>query len=610
MITTATYSRISCLIQGTAWENLHIVAGTWAGELIICRPCSHEEAFYDLKHTLLSWRLSGTDLHLEYKQVLRVGCVRAIVVNCKSVCIASDYGSLVRVYKEDLQNEAILSWEPLSAVKAFTRLSTGGFQLLQYKTRSNARFMSRTSINSHRSEFVAVVEDKKLRIFKNKQEVRCDTLKRKLIAVHIQGPFAFLYREDDVGKILNLELPSCLCVLNFGPVIKSMSLRSKLKITSFAVDCFGERFSVAVEPNGKVALLSARQLCPYLPDLVPAAMSSDNRLILAFSGRLVTAHMELKYESVLIDALHRANIVDVSLMHEDSNRAIIATAAEDHSIVIFSLDSETNGRTDKITVYNEAKPTCLCSHPFIRSEWLLYVGGEKGSVASWLVTSRDLRVSDPKYIVSSVYRRDRYSARCECEVHPNHYVVIAYADGILDIVQSSLIEDQPGFALQLLKRIDSATELSVPSQVFLRIGLNGQLEISLATTSGRHGFHYFVPRQWYLHTGGSDCIEECGLSAIFVYPVEESGEKIVAFGSESGCITLAVSSWSKTTITASAKFHSGTVSALQGSRVQGVYCLVSVSLDCRLAVWRISDDAKEAGSTSLPQLHAYALLEF
>ncbi|CAJ0610415.1 unnamed protein product [Cylicocyclus nassatus] len=660
--------------------------------------------------TLMMWRISSTGLQLICKQVLRVGYIRAILLDCESVYVASDYGNLVRVYKSDLENEAILSWDPVTAVKSFTRMSNGSVQILRYEDESSARFLSKTSLGSPSSDFAAVVQDSALRIFRNKQEIRCINIKKKITAVHIHGSFAFVFYESILAEIINLESYSCFCVLNFEPAIKRGAKRKEIKFTTFAIHKFGQRFSIALgtvsgqifyvtgfdgatsplnvhsspvlnsvfkhhpithlwirecelnivgrngilavvvlKPNGKVAILSARPLCPYLPHLVPVAMNADNTLILAFSGnifyvvdyytqsildqvdcggahrnwyfsaqncsdlrtryffdfiakgRLVTAHLDLKSVKKISDAPHRTDIVDICLMHEDSYGALLSTVAADHSITIFSLGTDGGERKDAIKLYNEAKPTCMCSHAFSRLEWVLYVGGEKSAVTTWLVTASDIQLSDPKYVTSSVYYRDHCAARVvsiatnsnyENVLCTNHHAVVAYADGVLEIIQPVLEENQPTVALQLLKRININSEILFPVQVSLRVGAQGELEIDLAATSGRHGRYSFEPTL-HLHRQQSVVIEQCGLSAIFVYPIEDGGRKIIAVGSESGYITVAVCTNNGTTVTASKKVHSGTVTSLQGRRVGDKYQLASVSLDCRLILWNLSHDAKE-----------------
>ncbi|VDK73553.1 unnamed protein product [Cylicostephanus goldi] len=121
--------------------------------------------------------------------------------------------------------------------------------------------------------------------------------------------------------------------------------------------------------------------------------------------------MELKSVKKISNAPHRTDIVDISLMHEDSYGALLSTVAADHSITIFSLEADGGERKDAFKLYNEAKPTCMCSQSFSSHEWLLYVGGEKSAVTTWLVTASDIQVSDPKYVASSVYCRDHYGAR-------------------------------------------------------------------------------------------------------------------------------------------------------------------------------------------------------
>ncbi|KAK6760135.1 hypothetical protein RB195_021587 [Necator americanus] len=658
--------------------------------------------------TLFLWRWSGHNLKLISKREVHRGYIRALGMFHKSVLVGCESGALVRISRAHIEDEPILSSSPEDSVKSFVRLSTGEFDVLKHSPKTDVRFISGTVLDPKVSKYVALVGDKKIMVRENKKDTVFEIdFEAEVLEVIVDGSFMFVYLANNKAELVLINRGIVYANMNFNIALKELRVRSKVKITAFAVTVTENRLTIVVgtatgqlfygssvcedngsidmrtskelnshfkkgpvnqllfydaglfalgrngvlvnsllRSNGELSIISARPLCPWLPGFVPCGLSSNANLILGFKGqnfcvidyftreiidsvncggpnrqwyftrhpsercsdpkdlkmlfdflskgRIITAQLQNKCMSVLAPAPHRSRIIGMTMLNVDRLSPLVATVGADHILSIFRIGSPENGLETHLSIYNDATPTCVCSLFLLSGEFVIIVGGEKGIITSWFVSPNDLFKKDPRFVFSSVYKRELSSARVmtmaideETVSGPlsNHHCVAAYADGVVEILKIAFDDDKPTMSLQLLERIKSDPVLSTPVKVLCYQNCtDNRLHINMITTSGRRVFYNVVTGHPTI--GASEEIDKCGLSALGVFTTTEGNYLI--FGSESGLVSVGLAHTGPMIWMSSFIYHSSTVTGFSiFSCRTGIYFL-SISLDCRMALWHLS----------------------
>ncbi|RCN31097.1 hypothetical protein ANCCAN_23130 [Ancylostoma caninum] len=424
----------------------------------------------------------------------------------------------------------------------------------------------------------------------------------------------------------------------------------------------------ALRANGDIIVISARPLCPWMKGFNPCGFDQNMEVAFGFrgkmfvvvclrhhyilasfdcggpnrqwyftthlpsdditfkteyffdflsKGRVFTAHLDVKVTSWLALPPNNGRVVAATTIFAHELYSTLATVGSDHSVAIFRFFGPRQDRDWNIVLYNEATPTCVCSTVVLSGEYLVIVGGEKGSVTTWLINPVDLINVDPRQVLSHEWRRGDSSARVTAistnrhiprrDELPDleHYIAAAYADGVIDILKVVFANDKLGVSLEVVRRIDRNPDFSVPTKVHCirrrspEIEAISELEIHAISTSGLRALHITFswndPEIQKRMTSEFHEVEKCGLSALAVGPIplhDEGREDAdgILVGSESGIITLIHSPVvSAPEHVARGEYHSATVTGLYIFNHEGYNYCGSVALDCRFALWRINE---------------------
>ncbi|EYB94319.1 hypothetical protein Y032_0173g419 [Ancylostoma ceylanicum] len=415
-----------------------------------------------------------------------------------------------------------------------------------------------------------------------------------------------------------------------------------------------------LRPNGEIAVISARPLCPWIKGFTPCGFDEERELIFGFrgktfmvvsysdhqildsfdcggpnrqwyftthlpvrdlpyssyyffdflsKGKIITAHLHAKVMTILALPANTARIIGATNINTHEVYSTLATIGADHSVTIFRIYGASQERDLNLVLYNEAMPTSVCSTVVLTGEYLIFVGGEKGSITTWLINPVDLITLDPRHVISNEYKRGDSSARVTSvsagrnasrKDLPDleHFVAAAYADGVIEILKVVFANDKLGVSLELFRRIDRNPDFSVPTKIDIYrrrspdIAPVSELEVHAVSTSGKRAFHYTLswdhPEIRRRMANDYFRVEKCGLSALYVakaITTRSEGDMLI-IGSESGRITVIYSPVEGLPKRyAIGKYHSATVTGLFAFHSEGNSYVGSVALDCRFALW-------------------------
>ncbi|KAL6724578.1 hypothetical protein Aduo_019456 [Ancylostoma duodenale] len=470
----------------------------------------------------------------------------------------------------------------------------------------------------------------------------------------------FIGSDVDVEMTTSQELNSSF---KKGPVNHLLCNKANL----YALGKNGIFALCALRSNGDIIMMTARPLCPWMKGFNPCGFDENMEVAFGFKGKefvvvsiryhhtlasfdcggpnrqwyftthlpsddltfkteyffdflskgkIYTAHLDVKVTSCLALPPNKGRIIAATTIFAHELYSALATVGSDHSVTIFRIFGPRQDRDWNLVLHNEATPTSVCSTVVLSGEYMVIVGGEKGSVTTWLINPVDLIDLDPRQVLSHEWRRgdssarvtavstNRHSSRRRELPDLEHYVATAFADGVIEILKVVFANDKLGLSLEVFRRIDRTPHFSVPTKVWCYrrrspdIEPISELEIHAVSTSGLRALH--ITFSWndpeiqkrmitQFHN-----VEKCGLSALAIAPISHHTEgrepaDMILVGSESGNITLFHSP-----IESAPKrrpqgiYHSATVTGLLIFSHGGHNYAVSVALDCRLALWRIN----------------------
>ncbi|KJH46931.1 hypothetical protein DICVIV_07011 [Dictyocaulus viviparus] len=402
-----------------------------------------------------------------------------------------------------------------------------------------------------------------------------------------------------------------------------------------------------IDSEKSVHVLSARPACPWLHGFTPCSFSPDNDLILGFHGNIfhavdirlgdtvctipcggihrqwffslcpnydVPQRHDIKKRRATFDFLrhgvivsvdlylkplypiaprcHRTEIIGICIIRDEGEKRYVATIGADHLIQIIGIYSSNDWKIH-LSLFNHFKPTCVYSSESCHS-CLVVVGGEKGTVVLWRIGFEDLMIGDSSSVPSTLYRRKECSARVtdiainkiSNDPMQKHYCVIAFGDGTIECLEflryqenNCLFERKfifnenryvlrsPNYSI-FTKVISWAGDHSV---YFCAASTSGSILVWEQSTDLATRFNSSIP------------VEHCGLSAL-AYHNLENFRGFLAVGSESGAVNVFLVCSDIIEKLKTIEYHASTVTGIVLNSNGTLVEVISVALDCILAV--------------------------
>lgn len=306
-------------------------------------------------------------------------------------------------------------------------------------------------------------------------------------------------------------------------------------------------------------------------------------------GSVFSIDLYLKRVTILVPYIHRSQVVGVSLLDEAQGVTRVVTVGADFFVQVSEITWRKSKWRVVLSLFNPMAPTCSRSTPFSRDNgFLVVVGGEKGTVMSWMISESVLEERNSYAVRSSLYRRAESSARAmDLDVvqtsNSLYRSAVAYADGKIEWLLLGL-SDRGSIRVERDGRYEAIK--SPDYSIFTKVTLwtvNDDVYLCAASTSG-YVFLWKASKSTELLC--KVFVDRCGLSALACLYGNEL--QWIAVGSESGAVTVFSVENDRLEKLATLTYHSATITGVSLCMGEAVLLVSSVGLDCRFAIHSIN----------------------